>query len=82
MTIQQFSYISGQAWSSKIAPTSDHDIAHSWYDIAQLDKDENTIKTTHLVCRRAALNEAFLFTKETSNIDNIKTETDITTGNN
>ena len=26
-TFQQFLYISGQAWSSKVAPRSDHDIA-------------------------------------------------------
>ena len=47
------------------------------------DRDENSkyYKTSHLICRRAAANEAFILSEEISNINNINTETDITIGN-
>ena len=86
-TFQQFLYISGQAWRSKVAPRSDHDIpqlyhvrnirsmivdwtSSSW--LLQIQRSESCslrrqgwkyYKTIHLICRRVASNEAFIFSK-------------------
>ena len=60
----------------ELVPVTVTDIYIAQLFAASDDKVENTI--THLICKRAALNEVFLITKEISKTTTSRLETDIT----